>query len=371
MTKSEVKYNVAITTNTLCAGGAEKQRVLLANELARLGHNVTLYCLQSLGPLSGEVNGLVRLRRRPYWIGHPRGHDFVVTGTTNTETAFAIVGRLTSVLRSARWMMAIHNPIGPDAPRLKSITKLGLRLSDQLLALTTAHADALQTHWNVAVDSSVPNGLDLGWAEQVRAERKRTTKFAYDIGYIGRISTHHKGLDLLFAALSRPPASNLTLAIAGSGPDEANLRQAATRLGIASRITWLGHQEPASFLSRVGALALFSRYEGQPLVLLEAQAGGVPVVASRTACAESSMRVLVTDAEDSDGAAAALSSHSQFSGADSEDIEEMPDSVSEMTQNYLDLMAQMQNRKRQTWRRNSALSATRTQPLNDSNSKAG
>ncbi|MDR7160114.1 glycosyltransferase involved in cell wall biosynthesis [Arthrobacter sp. BE255] len=370
MTNSALKYNVAITTNTLCAGGAEKQRVLLANELTQLGHSVTLYCLQGFGPLAGQINDLVRLRKRPFWLGHPRGHDFVITGTTNTETAFAILGRAKSALRSARWMMAIHNPIGPTAPPLKSVTKLGLRLSDQRLALTTAHADALRTHWNVTVDSSVPNGLDLGWANHVRAKRKETSKFEYDIGYIGRISTHHKGLDLLFAALSRPPAADLTLAIAGSGPDEAELREAAIRLGIASRIVWLGHQEPESFLCRVNTLALFSRYEGQPLVLLEAQAGGVPVVASRTACAEPSTRVLVTDAEDADGAALALSSHSRLVGAYLEDTEEMPDSVAAMTRNYLEVMSRLQDRRRKPWKGFSFLSGARTELQNRLNSKA-
>lgn len=345
MTNTTDRFRIAISTNTLSAGGAEKQRVILANELARRGHHVSIYCLQDFGPLRVQVSDLVRLHRRPFHRGVPKGYDFVVTGTTNTETAFAALGRLKAFPGSFQWLMAIHNPIGPGAPPLKWLTKLGLRLSDHLMALTPEHAEALRRNWKVSVDSCVPNGLDLEWASSVRMKRNEITKFEYDIGYIGRISSNHKGLDLLFAAMARPAASALTLAIAGSGPDTGDLKQLATQLGIDSRVAWLGHQEPASFMTRINTLALFSRYEGQPLVLLEAHAAGVPVVASLSAGAEPSSRVAVLNVNDPDMAAVVLSAHSRNQGT-GEDSDEMPGSVADMTHNYLKVMSGLRNRKR-------------------------
>ena len=50
------RYNrILLTGNELCQGGAERQRVLLANELAKRGYPVTLACLQHFGPLTPEA----------------------------------------------------------------------------------------------------------------------------------------------------------------------------------------------------------------------------------------------------------------------------------------------------------------------------
>lgn len=351
-------FDIAITSNTLSAGGAEKQRVLLANELVRLGHRVSLYCLQDLGELRPLLSSSVSLRQRPFWKGPLYAHDFIVSGTTNTEIAFSWIGRLRFVRPAMKWLLAIHNPMGPDAPRLKKFSKFGLRFADVLLALDKPHADAVLQYWDIDVDGCVPNGLDLTWADQVKAIRERTSKFEFDVGFIGRISEHHKGLDLLLEAMSAPAAKALKLAIAGSGPDAEALKVRAQELGISPRISWLGHQDTASFLTRVAGLALFSRYEGQPLVLLEAQAAGVPVVASPTSSALASERVAVVNTFNRDEAAAALRRVCEQAPPVFSDSK--PDTVAEMTGKYLQLMADVPDLRRKPWTTYGARNASRT-----------
>lgn len=342
-------YSIGITTNKLSAGGAEKQRVLLANELANRGHSVWLYCLQDLGPLQSHISDLVHVSRRPFWKGTAVHHDFVITGTTNTESAFALVGRLGIPRTTATWITAIHNPMGPGAPTLKAFSKVALFLCDSLLALDAAHAAAIGKYWKIKVDGFVPNGLDYSWSDEVFKARQLTEIFEFDIGYIGRISKDHKGLDLLFAALSSPPADCLTLGIAGSGPDIEDLKELAKELRIDDRIVWLGHQEPAMFLKRIGALALFSRYEGQPLVLLEAQAASVPVVASQTAGASANEFVVVVNAFDTKHSAAALTVHSKHS-VQTKTPSRTPYSVADMTTGYLKHMDTVRILERRWWR---------------------
>jgi glycosyltransferase involved in cell wall biosynthesis len=77
----------------------------------------------------------------------------------------------------------------------------------------------------------------------------------------------------------------LQLRIAGYGPQEAVLRRLATDLGLLDRIVFfLGKLSPAAVaaeMRRATCLVLFSNYENLPCVLIEAQASGLPAVATR------------------------------------------------------------------------------------------
>ena len=82
------------------------------------------------------------------------------------------------------------------------------------------------------------------------------------------------------ARLLREQIPEARFAIAGDGPMFAEVAQAAARLG--STVTMLGarHDVPA-LLACADASMLCSRLEGNPNVLIESQALGCPVVATR------------------------------------------------------------------------------------------
>jgi teichuronic acid biosynthesis glycosyltransferase TuaC len=74
------------------------------------------------------------------------------------------------------------------------------------------------------------------------------------------------------------------LVMAGGGPLERECRELAGRLGITSRVLFMGRKMPgeiATLMNAADVLALPSRNEGVPNVILEAFASGLPVVASR------------------------------------------------------------------------------------------
>ncbi|MBP9143731.1 MAG: glycosyltransferase [Thermoanaerobaculia bacterium] len=98
----------------------------------------------------------------------------------------------------------------------------------------------------------------------------------------GRL-TRQKGLDLLLEALPAAVARHpgLVLWIAGEGPERPALAAQAARLGLASRVRFLGERgDLAALFSAADAFVLPSRSEGSPYVLLEAMALGLPVVAA-------------------------------------------------------------------------------------------
>ncbi|QKG53379.1 glycosyltransferase [Hymenobacter sp. BRD67] len=83
-----------------------------------------------------------------------------------------------------------------------------------------------------------------------------------------------------------PPLPGLHLRIAGYGPDEVQVHQLAATLGLLATgtVEFLGKLTPAQVateMRRAAALVLFSNYENLPCVLIEAQASGLPAVATR------------------------------------------------------------------------------------------
>jgi len=101
------------------------------------------------------------------------------------------------------------------------------------------------------------------------------------IGWVGRFS-REKGPDVLVQAMPWLADLPVTAAMVGDGPARAAAQAQATRLGVADRIAWPGAvPDAARLLPAFDVFALSSRTEGTPIVLFEAMAAGVPVVASR------------------------------------------------------------------------------------------
>lgn len=124
---------------------------------------------------------------------------------------------------------------------------------------------------------SVPNPLAF-WPPEPAALSEATPVLTY----LGRLS-HEKGVDLLIDAWSlladRHPQWRMR--IVGDGPLAEDLRHQAAVLAGAERIEWHPPTaDPASVLLESNLVAVPSRTEGLPLVIAEAGACGVPVVAT-------------------------------------------------------------------------------------------
>ena len=102
--------------------------------------------------------------------------------------------------------------------------------------------------------------------------------------HIGRVA-FEKNIDFLLRVLVsvRRHVPDVLLVIAGEGPARRHLRRLAVRLGIEESVLFVGYQDRKQALLdcyRAGDVFVFaSRTETQGLVLLEAMALGVPVVA--------------------------------------------------------------------------------------------
>ena len=97
---------------------------------------------------------------------------------------------------------------------------------------------------------------------------------------VGRL-TKVKGFDLLIKTWEKVCKNNKewTLYIVGGGPEEENLRKLAEELKISDRIRFTGMTSDVSkYYMKSSLFCLSSRNEGLPMVLLEAQSYGLPIV---------------------------------------------------------------------------------------------
>ena len=94
-----------------------------------------------------------------------------------------------------------------------------------------------------------------------------------------------KAHEVLLAAAAQlaPRYPQLRFQIAGDGPRMAELRGLAATLGVADRVSFLGHREDVpALLAGADAFVLPSRSEAFPNGAIEAMAAGLPVIASAT-----------------------------------------------------------------------------------------
>jgi glycosyltransferase involved in cell wall biosynthesis len=140
----------------------------------------------------------------------------------------------------------------------------------------------LRRYWRIRKPIHiVPNRpRDLARAP-ARPILRRTESSHLELVFLGRFSPAHKGLDWLVAVLTDEPErmANYRVTFQGRGEFLGALEALSRRLG-PTRVRVLPWGATAGTLAAADVLILTSRYEGTPLVAIEAIWAGVPVVAT-------------------------------------------------------------------------------------------
>jgi len=163
---------------------------------------------------------------------------------------------------------------------------------DAIAAISTPIAEWLRRDVRVPAErvTRIASGVDGSiFADRATARSNLAARYGIDerqpvIAAAGQL-IRRKGHDVLLDALPNAIARHrdLRLILFGRGPRGAALQDQARRLGIASHVIFAGFV-PAlpELLAGFDVFVHPARREGLGLVILEAMAAGVPVVASRT-----------------------------------------------------------------------------------------
>ena len=178
-----------------------------------------------------------------------------------------------------RLVLSFHGSDYHEAsPALRARLPGWLRSADQVTAVSQELADKVTGLAPEICVEVIENGVDTRfWTPGPEGRHEPGLLVA-----AGRLLMV-KGFDVLLAALARPETRKSRLVIAGKGSEEANLRRQIAGLGLTGRVELAGHlsrDDMRDLYRRASLFVLPSRREGMPLVLLEAMATGLPVVAT-------------------------------------------------------------------------------------------
>ncbi len=239
----------------------------------RIGVPVSDEALDHLGPMRllscvwTMLWGLrLLLRERP---------DVVHAHAPELGAAVALSARLLGIPR----VLTLHGTtIGrPGSGRMAKLEEVLVRTGDYH-RLFTVDPQSLPALEGLARTPAlfIPNGVTMddyplwcGW---------HNTRLLF----VGRLEAV-KGLDVLLRAVAaaRVQGCDAGLDIVGAGRLESDLRALASQLQLSQHVTFAGecsHEQVLDRMTNAAGLVLASRYEGFPLVLLEAMAIGLPVI---------------------------------------------------------------------------------------------
>jgi phosphatidylinositol alpha-mannosyltransferase len=294
-----MKIGLVCPYNLYKGGGVQDSVLLLQKELSVRGHTVLILTPQAK-TASGILPSFVRVLGTATDMKTPLHTTAQVSVSLDTrqlealmeEEQFDLVhfhepwvpflARQILSRSEAKNVATFHAKL-PDTTVSKALknvitpyTRSVLKHLDSLTAVSTAASSYIGELTDRDIEI-IPNSTDVNNFQHLK---RRPTN---SILYIGRLEKR-KGVNYLITAFSelQKTDSKVKLIIAGDGPDKKKLKDLAKTLGI-NNIEFLGYiseEKKLELLSEAGVFCSPALYgESFGIVLIEAMAAGVPIVA--------------------------------------------------------------------------------------------
>ncbi|MGD9636050.1 MAG: glycosyltransferase [Pirellulales bacterium] len=279
--------------------GAERVQDLLARQLPQFGYDVGFACVKPFRfpvaretktapllelPMRGRFD--LRVVKNVRRLIEEDGYALVHAHTPRT----ALLGRLASRRAGVPLIYHVHSPAGHDSTRqfLNAFNALvewhSLRQADRLIAVSPSLERYMVARGFPAERVvCVPNGVPA----PANARDRTPPAGAWTLGTVA-LFRPRKGVEILLESLAALRSWGLDVRLRAVGGFETLAYETAIlgladRLGVAPAIDWTGFTRNVNAeLEQIDLFVLPSLFgEGLPMVVLEAMAAGVPVIASR------------------------------------------------------------------------------------------
>ena len=236
------------------------------HQLPRRGRHVARH-IRFARALPGTVGALRRATREAK-------ADVVLTLAVSSYAPYAI-----GLAGAAPVVLSLEGG-GPGFTRNPRVMRWALRRAVRVVAVASSLARTVsvlapEVGPRVIV---IPNGVE---PERFAAGPAFVHPRPYVLA-VARLS-HEKGVDVLLDAFAALGVADVDLIVAGDGPERSRLAAQRDALGLRSRVHFLGgvdHERLPALYRGAALVACPSRWEGLPLVCLEAMASGRAVVAT-------------------------------------------------------------------------------------------
>ncbi len=292
---------VAFVFVSMPVGGAEDFALAAADNLGP-EYEAHFVCLRDLGVLGEELRAAgknvhlarffpsklvnpLNIRRFASWLR--RNNIAVVHSQTHHAHIFA-----TRAARTAGIPCVVHQQktLEPLPWRRRRIFGACLRRADRVVALSAQTAGDLACTFRLPSGKIlvVPNAIDKTVFHPApdKAAVRRALGLPADgllLGTMARLhgDKNHAAIIEAMALLPRGKAPE-TAVFVGEGPLRGELENLANMRGVGDRVIFAGRQRPVvPWFQALDVFVLSSKWEGQPLAMLQALACGLPVLASK------------------------------------------------------------------------------------------
>jgi len=271
------------------------------NELAKRGHEVSVFCPKSrIKEFNGvKINSYPATTFRPYpefRIAVPSGRDEVAQlDIVHSHSPFTMgfFGWRVSNFQKIPRVATFHTMLSEYVRYIalfgkKFLEKVAWKYCEVfynkqkgIIAPSEALKNVLKSHNIKKSVSVVPTGIDTNFFKRTKKEKAREKlglkKDEKIFLSLGRLS-YEKNLDVVLKALEK---IDCKLIVAGRGPAAKKLKKLKTELGLGNKVSFTGYvQEELKplYYSAADALIIASTGETQALVVAEAMACGCPVI---------------------------------------------------------------------------------------------
>lgn len=296
----EIIHLVLGKANPERMNGVNKVVSQLAAHQCRMGRDVSIWGItrnpdRNFGERSYRTD-IFPAARHPFGVSKPlrkaiagkAGQDAVFHLHGGWVPVYATISRLLD-RHGIRFVITAHGAYNSVAmQRSKWLKRIYFRLFERPMLQKAHKVHSIGQSEAEGLEAIYPNSkgflLPYGFEPASTPQGRMPAREGFTIGFVGRLDTWTKGLDLLIRAFHefQKTENDSRLWIVGEGPGRSALEDFITENGVSNVVLWGSKfgSDKDYLLSQMHVFAHPSRNEGLPASVLEAAAAGIPLVVS-------------------------------------------------------------------------------------------
>ncbi len=288
-------FKVCLVSISLAKGGAERSCAMLSEMLSSKGHEVHIVILNdeidypyngklfNLGKFKSEkdlpLQRFLRFRKLRRFLKHESFDVIIDHRTKNNYKREMFYANY--IYRKLKTIYVVHSSNTSEYLTEEPLKFVGIYKKNIFNVAVSKYIEKnILNEMHIENSICIPNAYDPKWENQGKGLPDILKDKTYILSY-GRLDDKIKDISFLINAFSESKLweKNIYLVILGDGTDKIFLQELANKTMALKNIIFLPFtSSPFQIIKDARCVSLTSKYEGFPMVLVEALSLGTPVV---------------------------------------------------------------------------------------------